>query len=62
MIIAGHTHKTAFPGKGILFILMMAAVHPRCITSIEIANNEISLIKWSVQVDIKNHLYVEELS
>lgn len=59
MIIAGHTHKTAFPGKGDpLYFNDGSCIHPRCITGIEIANNEISLIKWSVQVDIKNHLYV----
>ncbi len=59
MIIAGHTHKTAFPTKDEpLYFNDGSCVHPRCITGIEITNSEISLIKWSVQVDYANHLYV----
>ncbi len=49
IVIAGHTHRSVFskPGSG-LYFNDGSCVHPRCITGIEIENNEISLIKWSV--------------
>lgn len=49
IVIAGHTHRTVFshPRTG-LYFNDGSCVHPRCITGIEISNNEILLIKWSV--------------
>lgn len=50
ILIAGHTHRPAFskPSEGYYFNTG-SCVHPRCITGIEIENNEITLIKWSVR-------------
>ena len=59
MIVAGHTHKAVFPTNGDpLYFNDGSCIHPRCITGIEITNGEIQLIKWSVQVDHRYHLYV----
>ena len=59
MIIVGHTHRAAFSdGDKPLYFNDGSCVHPRCITGIEIFDNKIALIKWSILVDIKNHLYV----
>lgn len=50
ILIAGHTHRPVFsaPSQGSYFNTG-SCVHPRCITGIEIENNEITLIKWSVR-------------
>lgn len=49
LLIAGHTHRPFFsePGTGHYFN-DGSCVHPRCITCIEIENDKISLIKWTV--------------
>lgn len=59
ILIAGHTHRPYFsvPGKGFYFN-DGSCVHPRCITGIEIVNNEITLIKWSVCIRRDLSLYV----
>lgn len=49
-VIAGHTHRPVFPDKNELYFNTGSCVHPRCITGIEIANGEISLIKWFIDV------------
>ena len=47
MVIAGHTHRPRFPQPNELpYFNDGSCVHPRAITGIEIANNEIVLIKW----------------
>lgn len=50
ILIAGHTHRPAFskPEEGFYFN-SGSCVHPRCITCIEIEDNEIYLVKWSVR-------------
>ncbi len=49
MVITGHTHRPRFPDKDeIPFFNDGSCVHPRCITGIEIENNQISLIKWHI--------------
>lgn len=50
ILIAGHTHRPAFskPGEGTYFN-SGSCVHPRCITCIEVEDNQISLVKWSVR-------------
>ncbi len=61
MIIVGHTHRPFFPDpdkENKLYFNDGSAVHPRCITGIEICQGNISLIKWSVLVDPNKHLYV----
>ena len=49
MIITGHTHRPRFPAPNELpHFNDGSCVHPRCITGLEIENNQISLIKWHV--------------
>lgn len=59
MLICGHTHRPKFPkpGKGMYFN-DGGCVHPRYITGIEIENDEISLVKWSVMIKKDRTLYV----
>jgi predicted phosphodiesterase len=50
MLIVGHTHKPMFPEAGEpLYFNDGSCVHPRCITGIEIADGNITLVKWSVK-------------
>jgi UDP-2,3-diacylglucosamine pyrophosphatase LpxH len=50
--ICGHTHRPTFPKKEAApYFNTGSCVHPRCITGIEIQNDEIALIKWSIQAD-----------
>lgn len=47
ILISGHTHRPRFPKPTELpYFNTGSCVHPRCITGIEIENNEISLVKW----------------
>lgn len=49
MIVTGHTHRPRFPSPNELpHFNDGSCVHPRCITGLEIENNEITLIKWHV--------------
>ncbi|RDY29831.1 metallophosphoesterase [Lachnotalea glycerini] len=59
ILIAGHTHRPAFspPGEA-LYFNDGSCVHPSCITGIEICNDEISLIKWSVKPNNHNILFI----
>lgn len=59
ILIAGHTHRPIFstPGNG-LYFNDGSCVHPRCITGIEIENESISLIKWSVCIGKDRNLFV----
>ena len=59
IVIAGHTHRPFFskPKEG-LYFNEGSCVHPRCITGIEIENNEISLVKWAICTRIDRSLYV----
>jgi UDP-2,3-diacylglucosamine pyrophosphatase LpxH len=59
MIIAGHTHRPAFPKIGEpLYINDGSCVHPRCITAIEIEDGSIALVKWAVQTKKDRTMYV----
>ena len=60
ILIAGHTHRPVFsqPREGTYFNTG-SCVHPRCITGIEIENNHITLIKWSVRSGRDRYLSVE---
>lgn len=61
MIITGHTHRPMFPKVGEpLYFNTGSCVHPRCITGIEIENGNISLIKWCINTNDKNYLYVSK--
>jgi len=59
MMIAGHTHRTAFPKQGEPpYYNDGSCVHRRYITCLEIENDIISLVRWSVQPRYDNVLYV----
>ena len=60
IMIAGHTHRPVFPkpGKGYYFN-DGSCVHPRCITAIEIVNNQISLVKWYIATGKERNLFVD---
>lgn len=60
LLIAGHTHRPAFslPGKGRYFN-DGSCVHLRCITAIEIENNQLALVKWLVATRPDRSLFVD---
>jgi len=59
MLIAGHTHRPLFPEVGEPpYFNDGSAVHPRCITGIEIADGLITLVKWSVQTKDDGTLFI----
>jgi len=59
MLIAGHTHHPVFPKEGEpLYFNDGSCVHPRCITAIEIKNNTISLVKWTIKTKADQTLFV----
>lgn len=60
MIIAGHTHRPSFAKVGdTKYFNDGTCIHPRCITAIEIENESISLVKWSVMIREDRSMYVE---
>lgn len=61
LLVAGHTHRPFFsePLNGRYFN-DGSCVHPRCITGIEIADGEISLVKWAVLTRRDRCLSVEK--
>lgn len=49
MMVTGHTHRPRFPKTDELpYFNSGSCVHPRCITGLEIENNQITLVKWHV--------------
>lgn len=59
LLIAGHTHRPVFPDVNETpYFNDGCAIHPRCITGIEIISGEIMLIKWSVKTKADGTLYV----
>lgn len=59
ILVAGHTHRPMFPSCGeSLYFNCGSCVHPRCITALEIAEEQISLVKWSVMTREDLSLYV----
>ena len=59
MLIAGHTHRPMFPSENEpQYFNDGSCVHPRCITGIEIVDNNITLIKWSIKTNENGFLYV----
>lgn len=62
MLIAGHTHRPAFPKVGEpMYFNDGSCVHPRCITAIEIEGDSISLVKWAVKPKKNRVLYIERV-
>ncbi len=58
-VLCGHTHRPALARPGRLpYFNTGSCVHPRCITGVEIANGEITLIKWWVRPDARGRLSV----
>lgn len=61
MIITGHTHRPRFPSPNELpHFNDGSCVHPRCITGLEIENNEITLIKWHREIDKQGVEYIKK--
>ena len=56
IIIAGHTHKPIFPNSNDMYFNDGSCIYKTGITSIEIENGMISLVKWEVENEkvIKN--------
>lgn len=60
MLIAGHTHRTAFPDIGEpLYFNDGCCVYPGFITAIEIENSKIALVKWTVYARDDGVLFVD---
>lgn len=59
ILITGHTHRPSFPRpeEGYYFNTG-SCVHPRCITAIELERGELSLVKWSMEVQRDNLVYI----
>lgn len=58
--IAGHTHRPRFPDKfEVPYYNSGSCVHPRCITAIEIARGEITLVKWCIASDQNGVLTIQ---
>ena len=59
ILAAGHTHRPSFPRPGEApYFNDGSCVHPRCITALEIVNNQICLVKWTVMTRENRDLYV----
>lgn len=57
-IITGHTHRSVLDFKNTHYCNTGSCVHPRCITCLEIQNNSIFLVKWSMEAKEDLSLYV----
>ncbi len=59
-MIAGHTHKEAYPKKDQPpYFNTGSCVHPRWITCIEIVRGKIALIRWRIKPNKKGYLVVK---
>lgn len=62
IIICGHTHRPVFPKPGEpLYFNDGSCVHPRCITAIEIENESIALVKWTLSVRKDRNIFVNRV-
>lgn len=57
-LMCGHTHRSHLPQNLPGYFNTGSCVHPRCITAIEIADGEVTLVKWAVFVSGDNTLKV----
>ncbi|HPO04474.1 MAG TPA: serine/threonine protein phosphatase [Bacillota bacterium] len=58
-LIAGHTHRAVFPKPGdSCYFNDGSCVHPRCITALEIADGNITLVKWSYKTKFDGTVFV----
>lgn len=59
MLIAGHNHRPSFAEVGDPpYFNDGTIIHPRCITAIEMASGEITLVKWCVMTKSDGTLYI----
>lgn len=58
ILITGHTHRPVLSEESPHYYNTGSCVHPRCITCIEIENNELALVKWSMHAKTDGTLYV----
>ena len=60
MLIAGHTHRPMFAEDGApLYFNTGSAVHPRCITALEINYGQIQLVKWFINTRLDGTLFID---
>lgn len=57
-LITGHTHRPILDSVNTHYFNTGSSVHPRCITCIEIQNNALYLVKWSMETREDLSLYV----
>lgn len=57
--IAGHTHRPYLSEENLHYCNSGCCIHPYSITCLEIENLQISLVKWQLNTDSNNHLYVK---
>ncbi len=61
MLIAGHTHRPMFPDLGDpMYFNDGSCVHPRCVTSIEITEGNMALVKWCIGTTQEGILHVRK--
>jgi UDP-2,3-diacylglucosamine pyrophosphatase LpxH len=59
IIIAGHTHRPTCPlDTANPYFNVGSAVHPSCITAMELQNNTLTLVKWNVRTREDGTLFV----
>lgn len=60
MLITGHTHRPVFPEVGEpTYFNDGSCVHPRCITTIEIRDGNIVLVKWNAKTKDDGTLFID---
>lgn len=57
-LITGHTHRPRLNPDSPFYMNTGSCVHPRCITCMEIENDTITLVKWTIDVRKDRSLYV----
>ncbi|MDP4153707.1 MAG: metallophosphoesterase family protein [Bacillota bacterium] len=59
VVIAGHTHRPTSPSEDeVQYFNEGSCVHPNCITTIEICDSEITLVKWGIKTKEDRSLFV----
>lgn len=60
LLIAGHTHRPAFPdlSNSCPYFNTGSCVHPYCITGLEIEQGQIRLVRWSMTTDAEQMLHI----
>mgnify|MGYP000937119791 CR=1 FL=1 len=58
VVVAGHTHRPVFSRDQKTYFNDGSAVHPRCITAIELNGGAAALVKWSVMTRADGVMYI----